>query len=227
MNYKETNRDYFEVLLDKEKSWRDKVCSHFSIPSHGILFVFDTEDYKEYPEGSRWRDNLGMCINIKYDYYYKDPKKLKQLIRPQNRKYQYLIWFSKQAWSHSKIDFIWNLAHELKHVSHEHDLLVMSNSLLNHFGPMCAPAEIDADLVAYKISCELVGWVRTVLYVCKNRFMGSQKLMFKALLKHIHTKEYKIFEEIESLLVEHQDYFAPYGDQVEIYLESIRKKSSA
>ena len=61
----ETNLDYQCVLSGKKKILLHKTCSSFTIPSKGVVILFDLCNYQDYPEDSIWR-NLGNHLNIEF-----------------------------------------------------------------------------------------------------------------------------------------------------------------
>ena len=62
----ETNYDYLNILKDSKKPYFRKTCSYFNIPSKGVVFFFDENNYQDNKYRDIWRQNLGNHLNIEY-----------------------------------------------------------------------------------------------------------------------------------------------------------------
>ena len=128
----ETNLDYQCVLSGKKKILLHKTCSSFTIPSKGVVILFDLCNYQDYPEDSIWR-NLGNHLNIEFGDGRQpiSPPIIKTLVNSKN--YSNLIWISRRAWDGDMIDFVWNLSHELRHLEQD---------IENHFLSLLQPDQL-------------------------------------------------------------------------------------
>ncbi len=206
-----TNFDYLNVVSGKKKSLIYSTCSKFTIPSKGVVLLFDRFDYKRYRKGSIWRCKLGVHLNIKLGYvnYKKSPKIIQKLIDSQA--YSHLIWLPKRSWKGSEIDLVWNLSHELRHL--EQDIGCRTLSMVGYFLhsslkkmdidepkiPSTIPTELDAEIAAWRVARQVIGKSVTDSYVLENAKSGKKQDDFCVLL-NCNPENYNIYRETISFI---------------------------
>jgi len=214
----DTNFDYLEIVSGEKKGFVHRTCSYFTIPPKGIVLFFDKFNYKKYEKRSIWR-NFGNHLNIEHGdgSYSRLPKKIEIIIK--SKRYSHMVWLSQRAWNNSKIDFIWNLSHELQHLHQDiknRSLSLAGNFLYNNLSGMdieepkiqtTVPTEMDAELTAWRICRELCGKQIADLYVCRNANAGKKQELFRDLLKHDPDEKYDVILKTISLLRKYQSQF--------------------
>ena len=223
MNDSQTNFDYLDVLLDEEKKkeLRDKTCSAFAIPSHGVVLFFDVNNYPKSPENSIWRSKA-FYKNIKKDGLLgQKPPQINNIINEianilQN--YSHLIWISRRAWDTSDIEFVWYLSHELQHLTRDrvnHKLpsggeFLQRNRNLPGMNidesalQTTIPTEMDAYLASWRTVQRLLGKEKANKYILQNTQNGELKASFQTLQNHGLEQEYDVYSETINILQKHQ-----------------------
>ena len=211
----DTNYDYLRIVSGKKKDFVYGICSYFTIHSKGIVLFFDKFNYKKYRKRSIWR-NLGNHLNIELGdgSHDKLPKNIELITK--SKKYSHLVWLSQRAWGNLNIDLVWNLSHELQHLHQDiknHSLSLAGNFLYNNLSGVdieepkiltTVPTEMDAELMAWRISRKLCGKQKADLYVCRNANVGNKQEIFRDLLKHDPDEKYDVFSKTISLLQKYQ-----------------------
>jgi len=190
------------------------IRSYFDIPSTGVVFVFEKEDYRCY-RNRVWRQ-MAIHLNVKEgELEERSPDHLLRLMK--SRKYSNLIWLSRQACEAREVDFAWILAHELRHL--EQDLSSHALSKAGHFLG-CAlggidieepevqntiPTELDANLRALWVTRAIFGTEAVKSYVQHESSVSeSQKRHFDILKSHDYGKRYDVFGYTVTLLRKYQ-----------------------
>ncbi len=229
----ETNLDYLSVVSGKKKILLHKTCSAFRIPPKGVVLLFDLCNYQDYPENSIWKKNLGIHLNIEIGdaRQFILPPTIEKLVNSKN--YSHLIWISRRAWDDAKIDFVWNLSHELRHL--EQDIENHYLSLAGYFLyynlngmdivepkiPTTVPTEMDAELAAWRIVQKLFGKQIADSYVLNNTSIGGKKEIFRDLLKYRLNRKYAVFSKTIYLLRKYQPQFENIINQKPSYYRNI------
>lgn len=228
----ENNFDYLDVLSEAKKLLIQKTCSALKIPPKGLVILFDLSNYKDFPENSLWR-NLGNHINIEFGdgNQSNSPPTIEKLIR--SKKYSHLIWLARRAWETADIDFVWNLAHELRHLEQDiekHELALAGNFLYNNLSGMdidepriqtIVPTEMDAELAAWRIVRKLFGKQIADSYIRHNANIGRKQAIFRDLLKHEPDEKYDVFSKTIFLLRKYQPQFEDIISQAPSYYRNI------
>ena len=201
------------------------IRSYFDIPSTGVVFVFEKEDYRYY-RNRVWRQ-MAIHLNVKEgELEERSPGHLLRLMK--SRKYSNLIWLSRQACEAREIDFAWILTHELRHL--EQDLSSHALSKAGHFLG-CAlggidieepevqntiPTELDANLRALTVTRTVFGTDAVKSYVQNEASMSeNQKQDFDILKSHDTGEEYDVFGHTAALLRKYQSQFKEVQKQSE------------
>ena len=214
----ENSYDYLGVLLESRRSLVQKTCLAFKFPPKGVVILFDDSNYEYLPKTSLWR-NLGNHLSIESGdgRQSESPPIIEKIIRSKN--YSHLIWLARRAWDTAEIDFLWNLAHELRHLEQDiekHAIALAGNFLYFNLSGMdiderkiltTVPTEMDAELAAWRTARKLFGKQLADSYVRDNANVGEKQDIFRDLLKHDPDKKYNVFSETISLLRKYQRQF--------------------
>lgn len=200
-------------LCEHRQALMDKIRSHFDIPSTGVVFVLEREDYRNY-RNYIWR-STAVHLNIEVGGVEEmSPQYLLDLMKSQD--YSNLIWLSKKACEARDICFAWVLAHELRHFEQDlcsHTLSKAGHFLLRTLGTInieelntqnTVPTELDADLKAWRVIRKLFGVEVADSYVRNESAAGKHQQPFRILISHDPEKTYDVFGYTVSLLQKYQ-----------------------
>lgn len=202
----------------------DRIRSHFNIPSTGVVFVLEKEDYQDYLS-SVWR-STAVHLNIEVgDLEERSPPHLLDLMKSQD--YSNLIWLSKQACEGRDICFAWILTHELRHL--EQDLCSHTLSKAGHFlnctlGRIdieepavenTIPTELDANLRAWRVTRKILGVEVVKTYVQNKSVARQHKQSLQILISHNPEKTYDVLGCTISLLWKYQSQLKELQKQSE------------
>lgn len=196
-------------LSEHRQILMDRIRSHFDIPSTGVVFVLEKEDYQDDPS-SVWRQ-MAVHLNIEVGGVEEaSPEHLLALMKSPN--YSNLVWLSKQACEARDIHFAWILVHELRHL--EQDLCSHTLSRVGHFlnctlGSIdiekpavqnTIPTELDANLRAWRMTREIFGAEVVETYVQNESVARQHKQSFQILISYDPEKTYDVLGCTISLL---------------------------
>jgi len=211
-------------LTKKRKVLIKKLISYFNIPAKGVAIVIDSRCY-ENSYNPRWRCSKASYMNIKDGGIEEmSPSSLLEIM--QSKKYSHLVWISVDVSKSKDIEFIWTLAHELQHLKQDFISTILSkagNFLSNTLGnieideqkiDLTVPTELDAELVAWRITRIFFGNKITDLYVLSNSKSGRRKESFRFLLSYNPEQKYDVIGNTIKLLKKYQNQ-----------LEIVQKKS--
>jgi len=134
-----------------------------------------------------------------------------------SKKYSQLIWISGDISQGKDIDFIWGLAHELRHLEQDLITVVLSkagNFLSNTLGnieideqkiDLIVPTELDAELVAWCVTRNFFGNTIADSYVLSNSKSGMRKESFQFLLSYDPEQKYDVIGNTIKLLKKYQN----------------------
>ena len=143
-----------------------------------------------------------------------------------SKKYSHLIWVSGDVSKSEEIECIWTLAHELQHLKQDLTSLILSkagNFLSNTLGniatdeqkiDLLVPTELDAELIAWRVTRNIFGNKIANLYVLNNSKSGERKKSNQFLLSYDPEKKYDVIGNTIRLLKKYQNQ-----------LEILQKKS--
>jgi hypothetical protein len=214
----ENTFDYLGVLSESGRSLAQNTCLAFNLPNKNLAILFDVSNYEDLPGHSIWR-HLGNHLNIESGdgSHSGPPPTVEQIIRSRN--FLHLIWLARRAWDTTEIDFVWNLAHELRHLEQDiknHALALAGNFLYHNLSGMeidepklqtTVPTEMDAELTAWRTARKLFGKQVADSYVRDNAKVGKKQVIFGDLLKHDPDEKYDVFSNTISLLRKYQTQF--------------------
>ena len=113
-------------LSKKRKVLIKKLISYFNIPAKGVAIVIDNKCY-ENSCNPGWRYLKGIHMNIKDGGIEEiSPNPLLEIMK--SKKYSQLIWISGDISQGKDIEFIWGLAHELRHLEQDLITVVLSKA---------------------------------------------------------------------------------------------------
>ncbi|KAF0194029.1 MAG: hypothetical protein FD169_2075 [Bacillota bacterium] len=174
-----------------------KVLSNFSIPPNGMVIVLDDSDYGDF-HNQAWNKNMAFHANIRLGGVEEmSPLHLLELM--DTGEYEHLVWLSKRACMSFRMDFVWILSHELRHLEHNRlshmlsltqDFLYQTLGLVEIDEPRLAtiiPTELDAELAAWCATRQLFGDMIADSYV---REKAGQDLRFAVLLDYKPEKHF-------------------------------------
>lgn len=180
----------------------DKICHKFNIPARGVVFVFEKDDYQNYPNPT-W-GNKAVYINVAVDGVEEmSPQHLVDLMVSQD--YSQIIWFSKQACASQDIIFVWTFSHEIQHLeqnlrntalSKAGHFLVRTLGLIEIEEPKvqnAIPTELDANLKAWNVTQKLLGKETADTFVKDESISGKHKQSFQILISHKLNNTYDVF----------------------------------
>ena len=211
-------------LTKKRKVLIKKLISYFNIPAKGVAIVIDNKCY-ENSYNPKWRYAKAIYMNIKHGGIEEiSPEPLLKIMK--SKKYSHLIWVSGDVYKGKDIEFIWTLAHELKHLKQDLISTILSkagNFLRNTLGnieideqkiDLIIPTELDAELAAWRATRNIFGNEIANPYVLNNSKSGERKKSYQFLLSYDPEKKYDIIGNTIRLLKKYQNR-----------LEIVQKKS--
>lgn len=154
---------FWAHISPDKKELLENLLDEFSISQKGIVLVFDSNDYNEYPEGSIWR-NQGIHMNVKIGGIEQmSPDPLLDIMH--SHKYENIIWISNRVCSGDNLQFLWVVSHELQHYLQDRISYTLSNAnafLLEAYlfdyieieepkVDIDIPYDFDAELAAFKV----------------------------------------------------------------------------
>jgi len=117
--------DWIE-LSNKRKILIKKVISYFNVPSKGVAIVIDNKCYKN-SYNPTWRCSKANHMNIKDGGIEKiSPEPLLKIMK--SKQYSHLIWVSGDISKSKDIEFMWTLAHELRHLEQDLISIILSKA---------------------------------------------------------------------------------------------------
>ena len=135
----------------------------------------------------------------------------------QSSKYSHLVWISGDVSKSKDIEFIWTLAHELQHLKQDLITTILSkagNFLPNTLGnietdeqkiDLLVPTELDAELIAWRVTRIIFGNEIANLYVLNNSKSGERKKSYQCLLSYDPEKKYDVIGNTIRLLKKYQN----------------------
>jgi hypothetical protein len=157
-----------ETVSENIIDLRDKVFEKCGLPSCGLVLIMDEENEAHY-QGSFWEGKLGFYFNAKElktrgeELGWIAPNKLIfKLV--ESECYEHVIWLSQKAYMRDKVEFVWTLIHEIRHMQQSiinHSLLLAGCFLYYTMSkiesvdiklPITIPTELDAEREAWCIS---------------------------------------------------------------------------
>ena len=211
-------------LTKKRKELIKKLISYFNIPAKGVAIVIDNKCY-ENSCNPGWRCSKAIYMNIKDGGIEEmSPNPLLEIMH--SKKYSHLVWISGDVSKSEEIECIWTLAHELQHLKQDLTSLILSkagNFLSNTLGniatdeqkiDLLVPTELDAELIAWRVTRNIFGNKIANLYVLNNSKSGERKKSNQFLLSYNPEKKYDVIGNTIRLLKKYQNQ-----------LEILQKKS--
>lgn len=202
-------------LTKKRKVLIKKLISYFNIPAKGVAIVIDNECY-ENSYNPRWRCSKATYMNIKDGGIEEmSPNSLLEIM--QSSKYSHLVWISGDVSKSKDIEFIWTLAHELQHLKQDLISTILSkagNFLPNTLGnietdeqkiDLLVPTELDAELIAWRVTRNILGNKIANSYVLNNSKSGERKKSYQFLLSYDPKKKYDVIGHTIRLLKKYQN----------------------
>ncbi|MHA1366243.1 MAG: hypothetical protein ACTSP5_07515 [Candidatus Heimdallarchaeota archaeon] len=202
-------------LTKKRKVLIKKLISYFNIPAKGVAIVIDNECY-ENSYNPRWRCSKATYMNIKDGGIEEmSPNSLLEIM--QSSKYSHLVWISGDVSKRKDIEFIWTLAHELQHLKQDLISTILSkagNFLPNTLGnietdeqkiDLLVPTELDAELIAWRVTRNILGNKIANSYVLDNSKSGERKKSYQFLLSYDPEKKYDVIGNTIRLLKKYQN----------------------
>ena len=202
-------------LTKKRKVLIKKLISYFNIPAKGVAIVIDNECY-ENSYNPRWRCSKATYMNIKDGGIEEmSPNSLLEIM--QSSKYSHLVWISGDVSKSKDIEFIWTLAHELQHLKQDLISTILSkagNFLPNTLGnietdeqkiDLLVPTELDAELIAWRVTRNILGNKIANSYVLDNSKSGERKKSYQFLLSYDPEKKYDVIGNTIRLLKKYQN----------------------
>ncbi|TEU10632.1 MAG: hypothetical protein E3J21_25770 [Anaerolineales bacterium] len=214
--------DYFG-LPERRHALMERIRSRFAIPSTGVVFVLEKENYQDYPN-SVWRQ-MAVHLSIKdAPLEEASPDHLLRLMK--SCKYSNLIWLSRQACEARDIEFAWILSHELRHL--EQDLSSHALSRAGHFLRYALggidikepkmqntiPTELDANLRALTVTRGIFGDEYVDSYIQHESSVSErEKQDFDVLKSHDYGKRYDVFGRTVTLLRKYRSQLEEFQKQ--------------
>jgi hypothetical protein len=204
-------------LTKKRKVLIKKLISYFNIPTKGVAIVIDNSCY-ENSYNPNWRYSKGIHMNIKDGGIEEiSPNPLLEIMK--SKKYSQLIWISGDISQGKDIEFTWGLAHELRHLEQDLITVVLSkagNFLRNTLGnieideqkvDLIIPIELDAELIAWRVTRSILGNKIADLYVLNNSKSGERRESFQFLLSYDPDQKYNVIGNTIKLLKKYKNQF--------------------
>ena len=204
-------------LTKKRKVLIKKLISYFNIPAKGVAIVIDNK-YYENSYNPNWRYTKAIYMNIKDGGIEEiSPEPLLKIMK--SKKYSHLIWVSGDVYKGKDIEFIWTLAHELKHLKQDLISTILSkagNFLRNTLGnieideqkvDLIIPIELDAELAAWRATRIFFGNKIADLYVSNNSKSGERRESFQFLLSYDPDQKYNVICNTIKLLKKYKNQF--------------------
>ena len=201
-------------LTKKRKLLINKLISHFDIPDKGVAIIIDNKCYKN-SYNPTWRCTKAIYMNIKDGgIEEKSPERLLKIMR--SEKYSHFIWISGDISRSKDIEFIWILAHELRHLKQNLISPILSKAGKFHRNTLgnieideqkvdlIIPIELDAELVAWRVTRNIFGNKIADLYVLNNSKSGERKESFQFLLSYDPEQKYNVIGNTIRLLKKYQ-----------------------
>jgi len=213
----DANTNFFDwVNLTKtRKVFIKKLISYFNVPAEGVAIVIDNKCY-ENSYNPNWRYTKAIYMNIKDGGIEEiSPEPLLKIMK--SKKYSHLIWVSGDVYKGKDIEFIWTLAHELKHLKQDLISTILSkagNFLRNTLGnietdeqkiDLLVPTELDAELIAWRVTRNILGNKIANSYVLDNSKSGERKKSYQFLLSYDPEKKYDVIGNTIRLLKKYQN----------------------
>ena len=224
MWYANTNIFDWVNLTKKRKVLIKKLISYFNIPAKGVAIVIDNKCY-ENSDNPGWGCSKAIYMNIKDGGIEEmSPNPLLEIMY--SKKYSHLVWISGDVSKSEEIEFIWTLAHELQHLKQDLTSIILSkagNFLSNTLGnietdeqkiDLLEPTELDAELIAWRVTRNIFGNEIANSYVLNNSKSGERKKSYQFLLSYDPEKRYDVIGNTIRLLKKYQNQ-----------LEIVQKKS--
>jgi len=202
-------------LTKKRKALIKKLISYFNVPAEGVAIVIDNKCY-ENSYNPNWRYTKAIYMNIKDGGIEEiSPEPLLKIMK--SKKYSHLIWVSGDVYKGKDIEFIWTLAHELKHLKQDLISTILSkagNFLRNTLGnietdeqkiDLLVPTELDAELIAWRVTRNILGNKIANSYVLDNSKSGERKKSYQFLLSYDPEKKYDVIGNTIRLLKKYQN----------------------
>jgi predicted RNA-binding protein with PIN domain len=202
-------------LSNKRKILIKKVISYFNVSAKGVAIVIDNKCYKNF-NNPTWRYTKAIHMNIRDGgIEEKSPERLLKIMR--SKKYSHLIWVAGDVSKGKDIEFVWVLAHELRHLEQDLISIILSKAgkfLRNTLGnietdeqkiDLMIPTELDAELAAWRVTRNIFGNKIADLYVLNNDKSGKRKESFQFLLSYDPEQKYNIIGNTIRLLKKYQN----------------------
>ena len=198
-------------LNNKRKILIKKVISYFNVPAKGVAIVIDNNYYKNFGNPI-WRCSKANHMNIKDGgIEERSPERLLKIMK--SKKYSHLIWVAGDVSKGKDIEFIWVLAHELRHLEQDLISIILSKAgkFLRYIEidelkiDLMIPIELDAELVAWRVTRNIFGNKIADLYVLNNSKSGERKESFQFLLSYDPEQKYNVIGNTIRLLKKYQN----------------------
>jgi hypothetical protein len=213
----DANNKIFDLvnLTKKRKLLINKLISHFDITDKGVAIVIDNKCYKN-SYNPTWRYTKAIYMNIKNGGVEEiSPNSLLKIMR--SKKYSHFVWVSGDISKSKDIEFIWTLAHELRHLKQNLISTILSKAgkfFRNTLGniktdeqkiDLMIPTELDAELAAWRVTRSIFGNKIADLYVLNNSKSGERKESFQFLLSCDPEQKYNVIGNTIRLLKKYQN----------------------
>lgn len=198
-------------LSNKRKILIKKVISYFNVPAKGVAIVIDNKCYKNFGN-PMWRCAKAIYMNIKDGgIEERSPEPLLKIMK--SKQYSHFIWISGDVSKSKDIEFIWTLAHELRHLKQNliSTILSKAGKFLRYIEidelkiDLMIPIELDAELAACRATRILFGNKIADLYVSDNSKSGERKESFQFLLSYDPEQKYNVIGNTIRLLKKYQN----------------------
>lgn len=209
-----TNISDWANSTKKRKLLINKLISHFDIPDKGVAIVIDNKCY-ENSHNPIWRCAKAIYMNIKDGGIEEiSPEPLLKIMK--SEQYSHFIWISGDISKSKDIEFIWTLAHELRHLKQNLISIILSKAgkfLRNTLGniktdeqkiDLTIPIELDAELAAWGVTRNIFGNEIANSYVLNNSKSGERKKSYQFLLSCDPDQKYDVIGNIIELLKKYQ-----------------------
>lgn len=190
-----------ENLTENQRKLLSQTLKFFDkIGDSKVAMIFDNIKYEnEYPD----YDCLGFHLNVSTGLPFKNPKYIEELI--ENDKISNILFFSYQTLELDGIQFVWVLAHELRHLEQNlisNDISLIGSLLYNNLGylfpgaDLCysnIPDEYDSELKAFKVVECIFGTKNAIGYIDNMCEKGRKSF---ELLKLGYEQEFDVVAEL-------------------------------
>ncbi|MCK4558643.1 MAG: hypothetical protein KAV45_02595 [Calditrichia bacterium] len=210
--YRADTKFFYRNQLSEERiELLKKSMSLFEIPSKGLAFILESDDYSSYINET-WRFPA-QFIDIEHGGIEEmSPDHILELM--ESRQYRYLLWISRQICEGDPIKFVWILCHELRHMEQSQitfDLLIINNFLRLAFSFIISepinfiniiPTELDAQLRAWKSVIQIFNEKVATNFI-EDKILSNDK-SYEILKKYTADDHFDVLNSILNFLIKYK-----------------------